>query len=237
MGVNKVLYGNRTLIDISDSTVTPETLGSGIVAYNAMGEKIVGVGNIRTLPSDHVPLNYIQSNGTQCIDTLYNFKSNNVKIEIEFEYTGSNGGSSIMGCQDTTITNASGVIVYGSNPNVYNGASYGVNIGWRTSLNTVYKMIIELNEGSIIGTLNGNVYTGSYKGAINTTETFTLFGCHIDNKYKEFASMRLWLCKMYDDNILVRDYIPFNAAGEYGLFDKVNYQFYGNAGTGSFTGA
>ncbi len=42
MGVNKVNYYDRTLIDISDSTVTPETLAEGATAYDKSGEKITG---------------------------------------------------------------------------------------------------------------------------------------------------------------------------------------------------
>lgn len=42
MNVNKVVYGGETLIDISDSTVTVETLAQGKTAYGANGEKITG---------------------------------------------------------------------------------------------------------------------------------------------------------------------------------------------------
>lgn len=42
MGVNKVVFNNKTLIDISDSTVSPETLVEGEVAYSSNGEKISG---------------------------------------------------------------------------------------------------------------------------------------------------------------------------------------------------
>lgn len=42
MATNKVVYAGRVLIDISDSTVTPETLPEGVIAYNAKGERIVG---------------------------------------------------------------------------------------------------------------------------------------------------------------------------------------------------
>ena len=42
MAVNKVVYGTTVIIDISDSTVTPETLAEGVIAYNAKGERIVG---------------------------------------------------------------------------------------------------------------------------------------------------------------------------------------------------
>lgn len=42
MSVNVVNYGDTTLIDISDSTVTEETLIAGETAYAANGDKIVG---------------------------------------------------------------------------------------------------------------------------------------------------------------------------------------------------
>lgn len=46
MGVSRVTYGSKTIIDISDSTVTPETMAEGVTAYDKRGEKIVG-----TMPS------------------------------------------------------------------------------------------------------------------------------------------------------------------------------------------
>lgn len=42
MPINKVIYYGTTLIDISDSTVTPETLLEGVIAYDAAGNRIVG---------------------------------------------------------------------------------------------------------------------------------------------------------------------------------------------------
>lgn len=48
MAVNKVVYGTTVIIDISDSTVTPETLAEGVVAYNAKGERIVGTHKCTT---------------------------------------------------------------------------------------------------------------------------------------------------------------------------------------------
>lgn len=42
MSVNKVVFGTETLIDITDSTITPETVALGETAYSASGEKIVG---------------------------------------------------------------------------------------------------------------------------------------------------------------------------------------------------
>ena len=42
MGVNKVVFGAVAILDISDSTVTPETLGEGVTAYDKTGEMIIG---------------------------------------------------------------------------------------------------------------------------------------------------------------------------------------------------
>ena len=42
----KIIYQGNVMMDITDSTVTPDTLGEGIIAYGADGERIVGTGII-----------------------------------------------------------------------------------------------------------------------------------------------------------------------------------------------
>lgn len=42
MAANKVVYGNKTLIDLTDDTVTEETLLSGYTAHKADGTIITG---------------------------------------------------------------------------------------------------------------------------------------------------------------------------------------------------
>lgn len=42
MAVNKVIYDNVPIMDITDSTVTADTLAKGATAYNKSGEKITG---------------------------------------------------------------------------------------------------------------------------------------------------------------------------------------------------
>lgn len=45
----------------------------------------------------------------------------------------------------------------------------------------------------------------------------------------------LYSCKIWDNGILIRDYIPYqNKLGDVGLWDKVHSVFYGNFGTGKF---
>lgn len=42
MPVNKVVYGGKTVIDVTSDTVTPETLALGVTAHNKSGTPIVG---------------------------------------------------------------------------------------------------------------------------------------------------------------------------------------------------
>lgn len=45
MAINKVIYGNQTLIDITDTTATAFTVASGQYFYDKAGKKIQGVGS------------------------------------------------------------------------------------------------------------------------------------------------------------------------------------------------
>lgn len=47
MGVSKVIYGGNPIIDISDSTVTAESLEAGKIAYGANGERITGTAELK----------------------------------------------------------------------------------------------------------------------------------------------------------------------------------------------
>lgn len=40
--ISKVVLGTETLIDLTDSTVTPASLMQGVVAYGADGSRLVG---------------------------------------------------------------------------------------------------------------------------------------------------------------------------------------------------
>lgn len=42
MAVNKAYFGTTTLIDLTDSNVTPQDLRDGVIAYGKSGQKITG---------------------------------------------------------------------------------------------------------------------------------------------------------------------------------------------------
>ena len=52
MGVNKVNYGSKVLIDLTGDTVTAESLLKGYTAHNAAGEAVSGAAVIPTKTSE-----------------------------------------------------------------------------------------------------------------------------------------------------------------------------------------
>jgi len=93
------------------------------------------------------------------------------------------------------------------------------------------------NEWSI----NENKYTFTYS-AFTTPGTMILFGHRNTKSTPDITSqpyrMKIYYCKIYDNGKLIRDYIPVmdKKTEEFGLFDLVNGEFYGNSGTGKLIG-
>ena len=46
MGVSKVIYDGKTLIDLTSDTVTASNLDKGIVAHDKKGNKVVGTRQV-----------------------------------------------------------------------------------------------------------------------------------------------------------------------------------------------
>lgn len=59
---NKINYGDRTLIDLTEDTVTPATLKSGVTAHDASGAKITGT--LDTTPPEESDINFWDYDGT-----------------------------------------------------------------------------------------------------------------------------------------------------------------------------
>jgi len=50
-----------------------------------------------------------------------------------------------------------------------------------------------------------------------------------------YGSLKLYYFKMYYQGVLIRNFVPAQYNGEYGMWDLVEDKFYPNKGTGSFT--
>lgn len=56
MAINKVVFGNQTLIDLTADTITPADLASGVTAHDASGASITGTSTLDSDTSDDTAL-------------------------------------------------------------------------------------------------------------------------------------------------------------------------------------
>lgn len=184
------------------------------------------------LPSGFTRLNYIESNGTQYINS--GFKPNqDTRVIIDYQISAAQT-IPLFGARNGIKNQEFEVFAYSDNIGVQDG--YGNQQDYVTSSANLDRNIIDKNK---------NV-TMSNDGTLNRINTYHTFQCDY-NMYifgmnnagtlfdADYGS-KIFYCKIYDNGTLIRDYIPcINANGKAGLYDLVNKQFYGNEGTGEFT--
>ena len=171
----------------------------------------------------YIPLAYIQSTGTQYIDTGI-VASNNITIEIKFKCTtttpsymrlwgiGSSARYEAM-MRDQAITTW-----------CFNGSGGSRTIDARQNFRVLK---YEGNTGKVYvdGTLLSTEGTSG-----NTNSNLWLFrgNDRYSNYYLEY-------CKIWNGSALVRDFVPAkNSSQVVCLWDKITNQFFTNQGTGSF---
>jgi len=201
-------------------------------------------------PSDAYRLvEYIQSSGTQYIDTEY-YPNPNTRMEAELLFAGAAGsrvGTSPFGCAEN------------------NGlASFSMNFGASWDQNDVFFTWFEKSYGqgaavrnmvistrTVRSTFTVNAKTGAVwygpttmtalpKTTTHTVHPMYIFGIYgADGVVKPLTvfGMRVFGWKIWDGQTLVRDFVPcyrvFDFAG--GLLDRVSGRFFANAGSGNFS--
>lgn len=180
------------------------------------------------LPDNVEQLEYIESTGTQYIDTGV-FPSNNLKINIKACYTNSN--SSYMLGSDNA---------YNAGIHIRLDSKY-IGIFGGSIMNT--GVVSQVNVPVTITLQNNKIYVdGQQKGSGSTQDvskysksSIYVFCTHRGGEAKYNASMRLYELQMYDGDTLIRDFIPILDENDVAyLYDKVEKKFYYNSGTGTF---
>ena len=204
------------------------------------------------LPSNYKKLDYIESTGTQYIDTGYIPKTT-TKLELDLSFNGDFKDTSTYGGRAAFLG------VYDSSSQVY-----AINFGASDSqfrqlfpwVNKQYQYDGQQAEPFMItnsiktnrNTLtieNGEIIYGTISRTISNKETnqdssMYLFGLsnNISSNKGPFTSynMRVYDMKVYENNVLIRHYIPvLNTTNhKLGLYETENNVFYSNIGTGEF---
>lgn len=180
------------------------------------------------LPSGYTKLDYIESSGTQYINT--GFKPNqNTRCVMDIENL-SSAQTAFFGARANQ--NAAS-FTYFSLTATTGRSDYGSSKQSMSFTNTVGRYTVDQNKN--VCTANGVTATGT-ANTFQLTHNLYLMAVNQANAAIQNAKMKLYSAKVYDNGTLVRDFIPCkNASGTIGLWDNVNSVFYTNAGTGTFS--
>jgi len=187
------------------------------------------IENIYGLPAGYTALEYIQSTGTQYIDTGWKVTQPNIAYDLRYQITDSSN-QRIAGCQA---------------PGYSNGATLMGN-GWTFAnkiKNEVFSADTNVHSAQFVCSNNECTYTRDAETMSATLGTFVqndvnfaLFGILMGERPSSYAQVKIYHFKIYDNGVLVRDFIPAkNSSNVVGMYDTVNNVFYQNAGTGTFT--
>ena len=184
--------------------------------------------------SEYTQLEYIESTGTQYIDTLQKGNSN-TKIELKFynSYT-SSSEKAVFGSRTYPRSNCLMIGFYNNGWVCYNNeeGAFANILNKVTDLKLVKNNMYVLNSSTqqyeLVKTYNS--------GSFTTPSNMILFGERRDNDVTQLSSIKVYHCKIYDEDVLVRDLIPVrkNEDNEICMYDKVTKQYFTNQGTGNF---
>ena len=192
----------------------------------------VGVENFvhRTLPNGYTQVEYIESSGTQYIDTGFK-PSWNSRVVVDVSDIPSGNGM-IFGCRNASSATAAQQFNIYRNSDGMRSDYFGTNATLSIS-NTTSRTVIDKNKNVV--TMYGKTVTNTAVSSGTVGYNLFLFAVNNVGSANSYASCKLRSCQIYDNGTLVRDYVPcMNASGAVGLYDIVNSKFYGNAGSGTF---
>ena len=185
------------------------------------------------LPSGYTEIEYIQSTGTQYINTGINpDQSIQILMTAKFSEIPTNN-SWIFGGRNADQYNAIGLFYFATSGSVlasdYNLPSYRATISGITVTDWM-----DINN-------NANVCTVNQKSVTHPSSSFQssfpicIFANNTGGSISGFSKLYCSTAQIFKNSDLVRNFVPSkNSSGEIGLFDLVSETFFGNSGSGTF---
>lgn len=226
------LKGSYDYTDLNRVSACMEDLVARLnwLGYNVPGyarAEIAHTGGSR-LPDGYTEVAYIQSSGTQYVDTGF-APNQDTRCVMDAQMTEATTSTFYFGARAGTSSLTYNVLYTPSGIR----SDYGTSKVAASGLTATDRLLIDKNKNiCTIGDTEIANDTQTYQSALN------LFLCAVNGGGTAgyFGSLKLYSCKIYDDDTPIRDYVPcINADNAVGLYDLVDEQFYGNAGTGTFT--
>lgn len=246
------LYHTQTYFG-KNNTKTANThteIAFDVVTVDLINEKVYctrfGAGDDRELtlrkPVDsgkYTRVNYIQSSGTQYIDTGYVIQNSNHKFEVTFcdVSQGSAYPSWIFGSYTGTDRTGGLGLQSGGRLGIAVGSAQVGSTTTTIANPSVPTTVIVETTASTFTVLGGDkqYIDHSYEGTCVSGQNEEIFRAHYGSGNFS-SSAKVYGYKLWDNGTLVRDMIPvLDENGEACMYDLVEHKFYRNTGTGSFT--
>lgn len=202
--------------------------------YDLVGKKAYynqGTGEF-TVGRQIIPVEYLQSTGTQYIDTMIKSSAN---MFVKTKFNSSNVSSkAVFGSYSGSSSNGVGVFFGTAGGNISgkvycNNTNIAVSPELVLSANTTYE--IEMSGTILI--LNNSEYTAATTADNNYN--MLLFARSNNGTVERQISGKIYYFTIKDNGTLVADFIPCKDENNVGfMFDTLSGTVYENAGTGAF---
>lgn len=213
--------------------------GAFSVGENKYTSKLRLIKEAKELPDGYKRVEYLESDSTAYIDTGVSGANNNLKIEMGFSYSKFTAYGYFFSNYESETANVTRFCLNGTDTSwglayINTKSQYGAIYTSNFTKNNFHTFVLTKTSVSIDGntTTNNNPPVGTAN-----TKNIILFnrgsGSYAE---KRDIGMRCYYFRIYDNDVLVRDFIPvLDNAGIPALYDKVNGGIYYNQGTGDFT--
>ena len=183
----------------------------------------------------HQEIECIKSTGTQYIDTEIT-PTKDTRMELKFKMNSTANYQVLGGCASDATSEAFYMEATTTNFVTFVSDNYSsINTGVPVDTTDIHTFDIQSGSQRLDGIEYGtDVFSDAHSGEFS----MYLFGLHANwaSKPQSLAKYQLYYCKIYDNDILVRDFVPVRILdGTLCLYDKVSEKYFYNKGTESFS--
>ena len=201
------------------------------------GQNLIFPTTPPTPSNPYTEISYIEATGTQYINTGYTQQSNSLRIKMTVRPAFMGNTGKLIAAPNFGLK----VVWYGTIQGRFYGINFYVNDGalfsgsvWHDPQSYFTEVEAILNPTTAKLLQDGGT-SGSGAGSDASISASSPY-CIFSEAGQELLQCQLSACQIYDNEVLVRDFIPVlrNSDNKPGLLDRVSNQFYTNAGTGEF---
>lgn len=227
--------GSYNYTDLNRVTAAMEYINNQLVGYGYQtGYQRVEVPHKvgSMLPDGYTELEYIESTGTQYIDTGI-IPTSELCLDMSGIVSSYSTNFAFFGSRKQAVgTDQYANLFLGMSNGKLRSDYYGSSVSSAGTLSGEF--LINRNENSTVAN-DIEVVNTNTQVQVSSEVNLYLFATNTNNVASLFGKFKMVSCAISLGSNVLRDYIPCtNQDGEAGLYDTVGNQFYGNAGTGLF---